>query len=108
MPIKRRFLRSKSCRVAYLCRSNGVGKTHLAAAIGNFRKQLMEEPMFVVVPDFAGSFTATFSPVSTTTFDIEFEKVKNAQLQILIIWTQLVQPHGERKTISNCELSLSG
>ncbi len=63
--------------------TNGVGKTHLAAAIGNYRRQLMEEPLFVVVPDLLDHLRATFSPISSTTFDKEFEKVKNAQLLIL-------------------------
>lgn len=62
---------------------NGVGKTHLAAAIGNYRKQLMEYPLFVVVPDLLDHLRATFSPVSTITYDTMFEKIRNSQLLIL-------------------------
>ena len=62
---------------------NGVGKTHLAAAIGNYRQHQMDHPLFVAVADLLDHLRATFSPVSTISYDIAFEKIRNAPLLIL-------------------------
>ncbi|MGQ9489448.1 MAG: ATP-binding protein [Anaerolineae bacterium] len=62
----------------------GCGKTHLAAAIANYRVASGQPaPMFVVVPDLLDHLRATFSPTSTTTLDRVFEQVKTAPLLIL-------------------------
>jgi len=61
----------------------GCGKTHLAAAIANYRADMGYLPMFVVVPDLLDHLRATFGPRSTVTLDRRFEEVKNAQLLIL-------------------------
>ncbi len=62
----------------------GCGKTHLAAAIANYRVATgRAAPMFVVVPDLLDHLRATFSPASTTTLDRVFEQVKTANLLIL-------------------------
>lgn len=61
----------------------GCGKTHLAAAIANYRADLGHLPMFVVVPDLLDHLRSTFGPRSTVTLDRRFEEVKNAQLLIL-------------------------
>lgn len=62
----------------------GCGKTHLAAAIANYRVAAgRAAPMFVVVPDLLDHLRATFSPTSTTTLDRVFEQVKTAPLLIL-------------------------
>ena len=76
----------------------GCGKTHLAAAIGNYRKALGEEPIFVVVPDLLDHLRAAFSPTSTVSYDRRFEEVKNAQLLILDdLGTQSASPWAREK-----------
>jgi DNA replication protein DnaC len=61
----------------------GTGKTHLAAAIGNYQHSLGATPVFVVVPELLDHLRATFSPSSHVSYDDLFEEVKNAQLLIL-------------------------
>ncbi len=62
---------------------NGCGKTHLAAAIANYRIKEGKPVKFVVVPDFLDHLRSTFSPESPVTYDQVFEEVKNAPLLIL-------------------------
>ncbi len=62
---------------------NGVGKTHLAAAIGNFRKNKMETPLFVPTSDLMDHLRATFSPSSDVTYDQRFDNVRTTPLLIL-------------------------
>ncbi len=62
---------------------NGCGKTHLAAAIANYRYQNKKPAMFVVVPDFLDHLRSTFSPESKISYDRLFESVKNAPLLVL-------------------------
>lgn len=61
----------------------GVGKTHLAAAIANYRAGLGFPPMFVSVPDLLDHLRATFNPNSPITYDRLFEEVRTAPLLIL-------------------------
>ncbi len=61
----------------------GCGKTHLAAAIANYRYQANQSALFVVVPDFLDHLRSTFSPESKVSYDQLFEKVKTAPLLIL-------------------------
>lgn len=61
----------------------GSGKTHLAAAIANYRADTRVPPMFVVVPDLMDHLRATFSPTSTVSLDRRFEEVRTAPLLIL-------------------------
>ena len=61
----------------------GCGKTHLAAAIGNYRLSLGEAPMFVVVPELLDHLRATFSPNSATSYDVLFNQVRTAPMLIL-------------------------
>lgn len=61
----------------------GTGKTHLAAAIGNYRLGLGESPMFVVVPELLDHLRATFSPNSANSYDVLFNQVRTAPLLIL-------------------------
>ena len=62
---------------------NGCGKTHLAAAIVNYRYQQKQPAMFIVVPDFLDHLRSTFSPDSRISYDQLFESVKNSPLLIL-------------------------
>ena len=61
----------------------GCGKTHLAAAIVNYRYEAHQPAKFVVVPDFLDHLRATFTPESKVSYDQLFESVKNAPLLIL-------------------------
>jgi DNA replication protein DnaC len=62
---------------------NGCGKTHLAAAIVNYRYQTKQPALFVVVPDFLDHLRSTFSPDSRVSYDQLFEAVKTAPLLAL-------------------------
>jgi DNA replication protein DnaC len=62
---------------------NGCGKTHLAAAIVNYRYKSHKPALFVVVPDFLDHLRSTFSPDSKVSYDQLFETVKRAPLLVL-------------------------
>ncbi len=62
---------------------NGCGKTHLAAAIGNYQLEAGNPVFFKVVPDLLDHLRATFGPDSKVTYDELFDKVRNAPLLIL-------------------------
>jgi len=61
----------------------GCGKTHLAAAIANFRASAGHSVMFVVVPDLLDHLRATFNPNSTVSYDRRFDEVRTAPLLVL-------------------------
>lgn len=62
----------------------GCGKTHLAAAIANYRQQEKgETALFVVVPDLLDHLRAAFSPQSQISYDKRFDDVRTAALLIL-------------------------
>jgi DNA replication protein DnaC len=61
----------------------GCGKTHLAAAIANYRLKEGKLVKFAVVSEFLDHLRSTFSPESTVSYDQLFEEVKNAPLLIL-------------------------
>jgi len=62
---------------------NGCGKTHLAAAIVNYRYQMKKPAIFIVVPEFLDHLRSTFGPESKVSYDQVFEDVKNAPLLVL-------------------------
>jgi DNA replication protein DnaC len=62
---------------------NGCGKTHLAAAIVNYRYEAKKPALFVVVPEFLDHLRKTFNPESKVSYDQLFEAVKNAPLLVL-------------------------
>jgi len=71
----------------------GCGKTHLAAAIANWRAGQGHPVMFVVVPDLLDHLRATFTPSSTVSYDRRFEEVRAAPLLILDdLGTQAMTP----------------
>jgi DNA replication protein DnaC len=77
---------------------NGCGKTHLAAAIANYRLKEGKPVKFEVVPDLLDHLRFTFSPESQVTYDQLFEEVKNAPLLILDdLGKQSTTPWAEEK-----------
>lgn len=75
-----------------------TGKTHLAAAIGNYRHAEGDEPMFVVVPDLLDHLRATFSPNSSVSYDRMFQEVRTSPLLILDdLGTQSATPWAREK-----------
>lgn len=76
----------------------GCGKTHLAAAIGNYRASLGAPPWMVVVPDLLDHLRATFGPHSATTYDHLFNEVRSTPLLILDdLGTQSATPWAREK-----------
>jgi len=76
----------------------GCGKTHLAAAIGNYLASQGMPPLFVVVPDLLDHLRATFSPTSSTSYDRRFEEIKTTPLLILDdLGTQSTTPWAKEK-----------
>jgi DNA replication protein DnaC len=61
----------------------GCGKTHLAAAIVNYRYQAGKSALFIVVPEFLDHLRSTFSPESKVSYDKLFESVKTTPLLVL-------------------------
>jgi DNA replication protein DnaC len=61
----------------------GCGKTHLAAAIVNYRYEIGKPALFVVVPDFLDHLRSAFNPESKVSYDQLFESVKTAPLLVL-------------------------
>jgi DNA replication protein DnaC len=61
----------------------GSGKTHLAAAIANYRTGLGDPPLFVMIPDLLDHLRAAFSPNAGTSYDRRFDEVRAAKLLIL-------------------------
>ncbi len=61
----------------------GCGKTHLAAAIVNYRYEAGKPALFVVVPELLDHLRSTFSPESKVSYDQFFESVKTAPLLVL-------------------------
>jgi len=76
----------------------GCGKTHLAAAIANYRMAQGYPALFVVVPDLLDHLRATFSPQSPISYDKRFEEVRTAALLILDdLGTQSATPWAKEK-----------
>lgn len=61
----------------------GSGKSHLAAAIANYRAGMGDPPLFVMVPDLLDHLRATFSPKSEVSYDRRFDEIRTAQLLVL-------------------------
>jgi DNA replication protein DnaC len=62
----------------------GTGKTHLAAAIANYRVSAhAERVIFITVPDLLDHLRSAYAPTSESSFDQLFEEVKTAPLLIL-------------------------
>ena len=61
----------------------GCGKTHLAAAIANYRIERDLPTLFIVVPDLLDILRASYAPDSPVTYDERFEQVRNIELLVL-------------------------
>jgi DNA replication protein DnaC len=61
----------------------GCGKTHLAAAVGNFRLQRGDIILFITVPDLLDHLRSTYGPTSEVAYDESFERIRNAPMLIL-------------------------
>jgi len=61
----------------------GCGKTHLAAAIANYRINLGHPVLFINTPDLLDHLRAAYSPHAETGYDTRFDQVRNAPLLIL-------------------------
>ena len=61
----------------------GVGKTHLAVAIGNTQMDSGNTVFFAFVPELLDYLRATFAPNSRVRYDSIFDEVKDARLLIL-------------------------
>lgn len=59
------------------------GKTHLAAAIGNYQAGLGLPPLFVGVPDLLDYLRAAFAPNSSQSLDKRFDEIRSTRLLIL-------------------------
>jgi DNA replication protein DnaC len=76
----------------------GCGKTHLAAAIANYRADLGFDVRFDVVPDLLDYLRATFSPGTTISLDRRFEQIRTSRLLILDdLGTQSTTPWAREK-----------
>lgn len=76
----------------------GCGKTHLAAAIGNYQAELGDPPLMIVVPDLLDHLRSTFSPTSSVNLDRRFEEIRKARLLILDdLGTQSATPWAREK-----------
>ena len=80
--------------------SSGCGKTHLAAAIGNYRTDLGQPPVFMLFSDLFDHLRATFSPSSQVSYDKRFDEMRTAHLLILDdLWTQDMKPWVREKLL---------
>ena len=76
----------------------GSGKTHLAAAIANFRADMGYLTLFVDVTDMMNRLKATFSPNSPVSLDRRFEAYRTAPLLVLDdLGTQQMTPWVKEK-----------
>lgn len=61
----------------------GCGKTHLAAAIANYRYRMGEPTILVTVADLLDYLRAGFSPTPTTSFEKRFAELKTVPLLVM-------------------------
>ncbi len=62
---------------------HGCGKTHLAAAIANYRHRQGEQVILVTAPDLLDYLRATFAPSSNVTFSKRFYEIREAALLVV-------------------------
>ena len=76
----------------------GVGKTHLAVAIVNHRREQGQPVFYATVPDLLDHLRAAFAPRSAVSYDERFEQLRTAPLLVLDdLGTQGATPWAEEK-----------
>ncbi len=76
----------------------GSGKTHLAAAIANYREEVGDSALFIVVPNLLDHLRAAFSPNSPISYDRRFEEVRTTPFLVLDdLGTQSATPWAQEK-----------
>jgi DNA replication protein DnaC len=63
--------------------AHGCGKTHLAAAIANYRYRLGEAVILVTAPDLLDYLRAAFHPSASATFSKRFYEIRAAPLLVI-------------------------
>ncbi|GAB4546718.1 MAG: hypothetical protein OHK0023_06780 [Anaerolineae bacterium] len=63
--------------------SYGTGKTHLAAAVGNFQLEQRMPVLFITAPDLLDHLRSTYAPSAEISYDEMFENIRRARLLIL-------------------------
>jgi DNA replication protein DnaC len=77
---------------------HGSGKTHLAAAIANYRASMGEMVMFLPVPDLLDHLRATFNPARVESYDRRFDEIRRSTLIVLDdLGTQASTPWAQEK-----------
>lgn len=61
----------------------GTGKTHLAAAIANWRIMRGDAVLFITSPDLLDHLKSAFSPQAETAYDDLFERIRQAPLLVI-------------------------
>ena len=61
----------------------GSGKTHLAAAIANYRLDKGYAVLFITVPDLLDHLRSTYNPNSPVSYDKRFDELRTAPLLVL-------------------------
>lgn len=61
----------------------GCGKTHLAAAVGNYRLAKGDLVLFVTAPDLLDHLRSTYGPTPEASYEETFERFRSAPLVIL-------------------------
>lgn len=61
----------------------GCGKTHLAAAVANYRINLGQPALFINTPDLLDHLRSAYAPHADQTYDQRFEEVRTSPLLIL-------------------------
>jgi DNA replication protein DnaC len=62
---------------------HGCGKTHLAAAIANYRNRQGDQVILVTTPNLLDYLRATFAPSSGVTFSKRFHEIREAALLVI-------------------------
>lgn len=62
---------------------HGCGKTHLAAAIANYRHKLGEQVMLVTAPDLLDYLRAAFDPAAGVAFSRRFYEIRSVPLLVI-------------------------
>jgi DNA replication protein DnaC len=82
----------------YFMGGYGTGKTHLAAAIANYRSSLGDNVMFITVPDLLDHLRTAFDPKADVTFDKLFNQVRTVPILVLDdLGTESTKPWAQEK-----------